>query len=106
MDMIKAASSEFQKPFKLIPLTIRSASMMVHAFTTKLKMLKVIMVIGKVNSSSSGFTRRFTINKTNPISSKDGISRIIIVLIAIDSRNMVATDDKYFNRSFDIVPST
>jgi hypothetical protein len=103
---MKAASREFIKPFILIPLTIRSASIMVQAFTTKLKILKVIILMGKVNNSSSGLTSKLTINKTNPMSSNDGISRIIIVLITMDSRYMVATDDRYFNRSLDIVSSS
>jgi hypothetical protein len=83
---MKAASREFIKPFILIPFTKRSASIMVQAFTTKLKILKEIMLIGRVNNSNSGLTSKLTINKTNPMSSNDGISRIRIVLITMDSR--------------------
>jgi hypothetical protein len=103
--MMKAASREFKNPFIGSPLTKKSAIIMVHAFTMKLKRLKVIRFKGKVNNSSNGLMNRFTINKTRPIINSAGILLIMILSITIERRYMVTTIDKYLSRSFDIVTS-
>lgn len=102
--MTKAVMREFTKPFILIPFTMASDSIMVQAFTIKLKRPKVMRLKGRVNKSRMGFTSRLARNRTKPITNREGMLLMVIEGITLDRRKIAATADIYFNRSFDMIP--
>lgn len=71
--MIKAANSEFKKPPIRMPETKKSAIMIVQAFTMNVNKPKVIILIGNVTKSINGFSKRFTISSTSPITNKANV---------------------------------